>query len=94
MTTGLSRDEACDLLAAAGFTVDRRTAALEPRDDRWAMSLPGDLMAWFPMNEAAAARLAVERRAAPSCAARGPRGRFRLARAGVSAGPLRSLHAL
>ncbi|MFO1038575.1 MAG: aminoglycoside phosphotransferase family protein [Geminicoccaceae bacterium] len=77
MTTGLDRDTACDLLVAAGFSVDRGTAVLEQRDDRRALTLPGDLMAWFPMTPESAARLAVERRIldllAARCSFRAPR---------------------
>jgi aminoglycoside phosphotransferase (APT) family kinase protein len=35
--------------------------ALERRDDRWSVALPGERMAWFPASDAARRRMAVER---------------------------------
>ena len=63
-------ETAAALLGRAGFPVDPRIASVEPRDDRWAVSLPGDRMAWFPMSPAGARRLAVERRVLDLLAAR------------------------
>ena len=50
------------LLAAAGFHVASGCAAVEAREDRWAAWLPGERMAWFPMNADGLQRLATERR--------------------------------
>jgi aminoglycoside phosphotransferase (APT) family kinase protein len=62
--------KACLLLSRAGFPTTAETVAVTARDDRWAVSLPGDRMAWFPMNEAASARLATEHRILALLAAR------------------------
>jgi len=53
---------ACALLAEAGILVAPEAVRVEPREDRWAVSLPACRMAWFPMNLAGAQRLATERR--------------------------------
>ena len=54
---------ACTLLEAAGFDAGfGSTPRLEPREDRWLVTLPGDVAAWFPMNAAGVQRLASERR--------------------------------
>jgi aminoglycoside phosphotransferase (APT) family kinase protein len=69
--------EACALLGAAGFGIAPRDVRVEAREDRWAVSLPGDRMAWFPMNAAGQRRLATERRVlrllADRCSFRAPR---------------------
>src|SRR5262245_47299484 len=49
-------------LAAAGYDVSAGEISLIHRDDRFAATLPGDRMAWFPLNEAGDARLAREAR--------------------------------
>ncbi len=68
---------ACALLSAAGFPVRPDAVRMEARDDRWAVWLPGEPMAWFPMNSAGARRLATERRVlgllATRCSFRVPR---------------------
>jgi hypothetical protein len=53
----MDAETACTLLGRAGFPVDPRAARVEPREDRWAVWLPGDRMAWFHMNPAGARRL-------------------------------------
>ena len=53
---------ACLLLSRAGFPTDAEGVSVTAREDRWAVLLPGDRMAWFPMNNVASARLATERR--------------------------------
>jgi aminoglycoside phosphotransferase (APT) family kinase protein len=66
----MDAETACALLGRAGFPVDPRAACVEPREDRWAVRLPGDRMAWFPMNPEGARRLAAERRVLDLLAAR------------------------
>ena len=51
-----------DALAGAGFPVAAADLRLDRREDRWAVSLPGDRMAWFPANGRGRERLEVERR--------------------------------
>ena len=50
------------LLATAGFHPAPQDAQLEERENRWAALLPGQRMAWFPMNADGLQRLATERR--------------------------------
>ncbi|MDE1906595.1 MAG: aminoglycoside phosphotransferase family protein [Rhodospirillales bacterium] len=52
----------CALLGQDGIDVHPETIKIEARDDRWAVHLPGDRMAWVPMNARGAARLSRERR--------------------------------
>ena len=61
---------ACALLASVGILVAPEAIRAEPRDDRWAVPLPDDRMAWFPMNPAGERRLAAERRVLDVLAAR------------------------
>lgn len=49
-------------LGIAGFTISASEITLIHRDDRLAASLPGDRIAWFPVNGAGDARLAREAR--------------------------------
>lgn len=69
--------EVCTLLSAAGYEVAPQEVQVEAREERWAVMLPGDRMAWFPMNAAGRARLATERRLlrllADRCSFRVPR---------------------
>lgn len=67
---GLDMAMACACLAEAGILVSPETVQGEPRDDRWAVLLPDDRMAWFPMNPAGERRLAAERRVLDVLAAR------------------------
>ena len=53
---------ACALLEEAGFPVAPSEVRVVARDGRWAVSLPGSRMAWFPADEAGRQRLATERR--------------------------------
>jgi Phosphotransferase enzyme family len=68
---------ACALLRGAGYSADPQEVRVEGRAERWAVTLPGGRMAWFPMNPDAAGRLAVERRIldllAARCSFRAPR---------------------
>jgi hypothetical protein len=59
----LPAEDACALLCEAGFPVSSSDIRIERRDERWAVTLPGDQMAWFPAGDAGRERLAVERRA-------------------------------
>jgi hypothetical protein len=72
VTGTLDAEAACALLGRAGFPTDPRAVRVEPREDRWAVSLPGDRMAWFPMNPAGGRRLERERRVLDLLAARCP----------------------
>lgn len=69
--------EACALLSAAGFDVTPQEVSVEPREERWAVVLPGHRMAWFPMGADGRRRLATERRVlrllAERCSFRTPR---------------------
>jgi aminoglycoside phosphotransferase (APT) family kinase protein len=73
----MDAETVCALLGRAGFAIDPWAARVDPREDRWAVRLPGDLMAWFPMNPAGARRLTAERRVldllAARCSFRAPR---------------------
>ena len=73
----MDAETAAILLGRAGFPVDPRAVRVEAREDCWAAWLPGDRMAWFPMNPAGALRLATERRVldllAARCSFRAPR---------------------
>ena len=66
----MDAETACRLLGRAGFPSDAAAATVMEREDRWAVSLPGDRMAWFPMNEAGTRRLAMEGRVLDLLAAR------------------------
>ncbi len=74
---GLDAQMICALLAEVGILVAPEAVRIEPRDDRWAVLLPGDQMAWLPMNPAGRRRLAAERRVldvlAQRCSFRVPR---------------------
>ena len=50
------------LLVQDGIDVDPETVRVEARDDRWAVRLSGNHMAWVPMNAQGAMRLLTERR--------------------------------
>jgi hypothetical protein len=58
----LSAASACAMLREAGLDLAPDQARVEAREERWAVSLPGEVMAWFPASEAGRRRLAVERR--------------------------------
>ena len=66
----MDAESACLLLSQAGFPTDPAGVSVTAREDRWAVSLPGDRMAWFPMNQVASGRLAAERRVLGLLAAR------------------------
>jgi hypothetical protein len=53
---------ACRALREAGFQHPAQALHIDAREERWAVSLPDGLIAWFPASEAGLARLALERR--------------------------------
>lgn len=58
----LAAEVACETLRGAGVACSPEDVAVLARDERWAVSLPGDRMAWFPASESGNRRLGVERR--------------------------------
>jgi hypothetical protein len=58
----LTAQAACEALRATGLTLSPSDLKLEQRDERWAVTLPGDRMAWFPSGQSGLRRLALERR--------------------------------
>ena len=46
----------------AGVACDPKAVRIEAREDRWAVFVPGDRMAWFPANPNGSERLALERK--------------------------------
>jgi len=58
----LTNDMACSALREAGLELTPAELRIEAREDRWAVVLPGEKMAWFPANYRGGERLAVERR--------------------------------
>jgi len=58
----LTAEAACEALRAAGLTLSPSDVKLERRDERVAITLPGDRMAWFPAGDSGLRRLALERR--------------------------------
>lgn len=58
----LTEADACNVLRGAGFDCSPEEICVDRREHRWAVTLPGDRMAWFAASEAGRTRLAVERR--------------------------------
>jgi hypothetical protein len=58
----LSAEAACAALRASGLVLEPADLQLAPRDERWAITLPGNRMAWFAASAAGQERLAAERR--------------------------------
>jgi aminoglycoside phosphotransferase (APT) family kinase protein len=58
----LTPELACEALREAGITCSPDAIQISARDERWAVSLPGNRIAWFPASEAGARRLGTERR--------------------------------
>ncbi|HWF94060.1 MAG TPA: aminoglycoside phosphotransferase family protein [Xanthobacteraceae bacterium] len=58
----LTKEAACGALREAGLELTPAELRIEAREDRWAVSLPGEQMAWFPANEGGRRRLSIERR--------------------------------
>jgi hypothetical protein len=73
-------DAVCSALREAGLVLAPSDLRIERREERWAVSLPGDLMAWFPADETGRRRLAIERKVlgliAERCTFRVPRVQF------------------
>lgn len=73
----LTPSAVCEALREAGLDLRPNEVALDEREDRWAVTLPDDRMAWFPANAEGVARLAADRRLLRLLAAR---CRFRVPR--------------
>jgi hypothetical protein len=58
----LTRESVCEALREAGLDLTPAALRIEAREDRWAVSLPGEKMAWFPANERGRERLSIERK--------------------------------
>lgn len=58
----LTAEAACEALRDAGLLLSPSDIKLERRDERWAVTLPGDRMAWFPSGQSGLRRLSRERR--------------------------------
>jgi len=58
----LSPASACDALRVAGLRYTPEQLHITARDERWAVALPAEHIAWFPASESGSRRLAVERR--------------------------------
>jgi aminoglycoside phosphotransferase (APT) family kinase protein len=52
----------CELLAAAGCAVSSEEVAIEAREERWLVPLPGERVAWFAASDEGLQRLRRERR--------------------------------
>jgi len=68
---------ACEALRGAGLSCSLDEILIVAREERWAVVLPGERLAWFPASQSASRRLAVERRVlrliAERCSFRAPR---------------------
>jgi thiamine kinase-like enzyme len=58
----LTNEMACNALREAGLELTPAELRIEAREDRWAVVMPGEKMAWFPANDRGNERLSVERR--------------------------------
>jgi len=58
----LTPETATALLCAAGIGCSVEDVQVIARDERWAVPIGGDRIAWFPASELGGARLAIERR--------------------------------
>jgi hypothetical protein len=58
----LTNEAACGALREAGFGLAPAELRIDAREDRWAVWLPGERMAWFPANDRGYDRLVVERK--------------------------------
>jgi hypothetical protein len=58
----LTLEVACEAIQGAGMTCSPEDIEIVARDERWAVSLPGECIAWFPASEPGSKRLANERR--------------------------------
>jgi hypothetical protein len=73
----LTTQAACEALRGAGMTCSPEDVEVNAREERWAVSLPGERIAWFPASELGNKRLTVERRVlrllAERCSYQAPR---------------------
>jgi hypothetical protein len=73
----LTAEAACEAFRSAGMTCSAEDVQIVAREERWAVSLPGARVAWFPASESGNKRLAVERRVlrllAERCSFQAPR---------------------
>jgi Phosphotransferase enzyme family len=73
----LTAEAACEAVRSAGVTCSPEDVQIVARDERWAVSLPSERIAWFPASELGNRRLAVERRVlrllAERCSFQAPR---------------------
>jgi hypothetical protein len=73
----LTPETATAVLRAAGITCSAEDVQVIARDQRWAVPIGGDRIAWFPASELGSTRLAMERRVlsliAERCSFRAPR---------------------
>jgi hypothetical protein len=73
----LTAEAACAALRAAGLELSPADVRVERREERWAVTLPGDRIAWFAASETGRGRLAVEgnvlRLLAARCSFQAPR---------------------
>ena len=53
---------ACKALRGAGLPYSPQEVQIVACEERWAVVLPGERLAWFPASKSASRRLAVERR--------------------------------
>ena len=58
----LSPRAACEALRSADLLCSPEQIEIERRDERWAVFLPGERIAWFPASDLGSRRLALERR--------------------------------
>jgi len=58
----LTPEIACEMLCVAGLRCSPGEIQIVSREERWAIALPGERIAWFPASKSGSRRLAVERR--------------------------------
>ena len=58
----LTAEAVCELLHSSGMTCSPEDVQIVARDERWAVLLPGERIAWLPASEAGSKRLTVEHR--------------------------------
>jgi hypothetical protein len=58
----LTAEGVCEALRSAGVSCLPKDVVLVAREERWAVSLPGERLAWFPASEEGSRRLNIERR--------------------------------
>ena len=62
MVSNLTVEFVCEALRSAGVLCSPQDVVLTAREQRWAVSLTGERIAWFPASEPGARRLDIERR--------------------------------